>query len=46
MLTALDQKMRQLAEQLSPPVSLQFSFDSEKPVGTVRLLTLQDVVLN
>lgn len=38
--------MRQLSEQLSPPVNLHFSFDSEEPVGTVRLLTLQDVALN
>lgn len=26
--------------------NLQFSFDSEEPAGTVRLLTLQNVVLN
>lgn len=45
-LTTLDQKMRQLSEQLSPPMNLQFSFDSEEPMGTVRLSTLQDVVLN
>lgn len=38
--------MRQRSEQLSPPVNLHFSFDSEEPVGTVRLLTLQDVALN
>lgn len=37
--------MRQLAKQLSPSVNLQFSFDSEEPVGTARLLTLQNVVL-
>lgn len=44
-LTTLDQKTRQLSERLPPPMNLQFSFDSEEPVGTVRLSTLQDVVL-
>lgn len=33
-LTILDQKMRPPSEQLSPPVNLQFSSDSQEPVGT------------
>lgn len=45
-LTTLGQKGRRLSEQRPPSVNLQFSFDSEEPAGTVRLLTLQNVVLN